>query len=501
MNNRVAVWFRNDLRLDDHEPLTEALRSQPSAVVCIYVLDPFWFGETRDFHFPRTGAFRARFLFESLADLRSKLQAQGQDLMILRGDTAKCIRQACQEHDIGRVYYHAEAASEEIQIEQQVGQLLSQNGIGVKSYWGSTLFHRDDLPFSVAKLPPVFTQFRVACEKSSKIRPPLPSPEQWVLPPRAIEFGPLPTLAEFGLEIPVDDKRGVMRFHGGETAAFHRMEHYFWQSGALGRYKLTRNGMLGADYSSKFSAWLAHGCISPRRIAAEVAQFEQDRVRNDSTYWLVFELIWRDYFRFLALQAGDRLFYRSGPRRVQRKWRFDRDAFELWRTGQTGVPFVDANMRELLLTGFQSNRGRQNVASFLVKNLGMDWRAGAEWFESQLIDFDVCANWGNWAYVAGVGNDPRGDRYFHVIKQARDYDPNGAYAKTWLPELESLSSDLVHEPWKIDEGGQLNLNFGFQYGRDYPRPMIDLESSYRQIRAESSNQASAQPPFQRKNRR
>ena len=284
-----------------------------------------------------------------------------------------------------------------------------------------------------------------------------------------------------------------MKFKGGETAALERLQHYFWATGALGRYKLTRNGLLGADYSSKFAPWLAQGAISPRRIAAEVGRFEQEQVRNDSTYWLVFELIWRDYFRFLALQAGRRLFYRSGPSGVKKSWRFDSDQFELWRTGLTGVPFVDANMRELLLTGFQSNRGRQNVASFLVKSLGQDWRAGAEWFESQLIDFDVCSNWGNWAYVAGVGNDPRADRYFNVIKQAHDYDADGGYVKTWLPELESLSAELVHEPWKLDAGGQMNFSFGFQYGRDYPRPMVDLEAGYSRIRAENAKSSQDRP--------
>jgi len=499
MSDTAALWFRNDLRLDDHEPLTEALRSSPGRLLCIYVLDPFWFGKTREFQFPKAGPFRARFLFEALADLRARLRELGQDLLILRGDTAEVLAQTCLQHGVRRLYYHAEATSEEIQIEEKVQEKLRQNGTGTTACWGATLYHCDDLPFPVEKLPPVFTQFRLACEKSAKIRPPLPAPHILPPPPEGIAFGSIPTVSEMGLDEPIDDPRAVMKFQGGETAAENRLNYYFWDSNALGRYKLTRNGLLGANYSSKFAPWLAQGCISPRRIAAEVARYEETRVRNESTYWLVFELLWRDYFRFLALQAGDRLFFRSGPRGVKRKWHFDPDLLELWRTGQTGIPFVDANMRELLLTGFQSNRGRQNVASFLVKSLGLDWRAGAEWFESQLLDYDVCSNWGNWAYVAGVGSDPRSDRYFHVVKQARDYDPHGSYVKTWLPELNSLSAELVHEPWKFDEGGQMNFSFGFQYGRDYPRPIVDIEASYSRIRAQiSTTAASSHSPTHRR---
>lgn len=501
MNHTSAIWFRNDLRVHDHEPLVEALKAKPERLACFYVLDPFWFGTTREYHFPRKGPFRARFLIESLADLKRQLQSIGSDLIILRGNTAETIVNACRELQISRLYYHFEAADEEIQIEADVKERLIKNGVEAKGFWGSTLFHLDDLPFPIEKLPPVFTQFRIACEQKARIRPPLPAPVSLPPPPPGMPSGELPTMAELGLESPPEETRSVLTFQGGETAAIQRLNHYFWQTDRLNIYKKTRNGLLGADYSSKFSPWLALGCISPRWIASEVARYERERVQNDSTYWLVFELIWRDYFHFLALQAGKRLFFSSGPRGITKKWHFNRELFEAWRQGRTGVPFVDANMRELLLTGFQSNRGRQNVASFLVKNLGIDWRAGAEWFESQLIDFDPCLNWGNWAYVAGVGNDPRQDRYFHVVKQARDYDPNGEYVRTWLPELESLSAELIHEPWKLDSGGQIHFNFGFQYGRDYPRPIIDIETSYDRLRSDRADLSPASSGKSRENKR
>lgn len=240
-------------------------------------------------------------------------------------------------------------------------------------------------------------------------------------------------------------------FRGGETAALARLKEYLWDSDCLKTYKETRNGMLGGNYSSKFSPWLAHGCLSPRTVVAEVSRYEKERVANDSTYWLLFELIWRDYFRFYALAHGTRLFQLWGPRNSpddgSKLWRTDARFMQAWSLGTTGYPFVDANMRELLATGFQSNRGRQNVASFFVKDLDMDWRLGGEWFEGLLLDHDAGSNWGNWTYVAGVGADPREDRYFLIPKQSRDYDRQGEYMRHWLPELAHAPVDALHEPY------------------------------------------------------
>ncbi|MEO0854972.1 MAG: DASH family cryptochrome, partial [Cyanobacteria bacterium J06648_11] len=290
-----------------------------------------------------------------------------------------------------------------------------------------------------------------------------------------IEAGVIPTLVDLGLEAPESDDRAVLTFKGGETAGKERLQQYFWERDCLKAYKQTRNGMKGADYSSKFSAWLALGCLSPRYIDAEVIRYEDARVRNDSTYWLIFELLWRDYFRFICAKHGDRVFYPSGLQGISIPWKQDDERFELWRTGNTGFPLVDANMRELLQTGFMSNRGRQNVASFLTKNLGIDWRMGAEWFESQLVDYDVCSNYGNWNYTAGVGNDARGFRYFNILKQSKDYDPQGEYVKHWLPELKQVPAAKVHEPWKLQSVEQ--KRFDVRLGVNYPQPVVDLMKS------------------------
>ena len=475
MTDRIILWFRNDLRLHDHALLSHAVSSQ-AEIVPVYCFDPRHFGQT-SFGFPKTGAFRAQFLLESVADLRRSLQARGSNLVIRWGTPESVIPDIAQQLQCNVVYYHAEATSEELKAQQALARALKPLNVRPKRTWGSTLYHPNDLPFATSELPEVFTQFRKAVERDSAIRPALAAPARLPELPSGIEPGDLPSLETLGLEAPPSDNRAVMSFAGGETAGIARVEEYIWARDLLKSYKQTRNGLLGSDYSSKFSPWLALGCLSPRYISDRVLEYEERRIRNDSTYWLIFELLWRDYFRFIALKHGDRLFYRSGLRKLSVDWKQDGPRFDAWRQGQTGFPFVDANMRELATTGFMSNRGRQNVASFLTKNLGIDWRMGAEWFESLLIDYDVCSNWGNWNYTAGVGNDARGFRYFNIPKQAKDYDPQGDYVKHWLPELTPLPASKVHASYRLTREEQ--ARYDVRLGVDYPNPIVDLEQSVR----------------------
>ena len=468
----ILLWLRNDLRLHDHQPLNEALRRQ-QPVVPVYCVDPRQFAET-SFGFAKTGGHRARFLLASLADLRQSYRRLGSDLVIRRGCPEEVIPALAQDLKANAVYWHEEVTAEELAVEHTLEERLVQLNIQRQIYWGATLYHPDNLPFDINRLPEVFTQFRKKVERDSTIDVSVPTPDQ--LPPRPdVDPGELPTLRDLGLSEPAYDDRTVLKFEGGETAGLQRLQHYVWEADCLKSYKKTRNGMVGADYSSKLSAWLALGCLSPRRVFETVQQYEAERVKNDSTYWLVFELLWRDYFRFICAKHGDRVFYPSGLRGLKLDWQQDWSRFDAWRQGMTGFPLVDANMRELAASGFMSNRGRQNVASFLTKNLGIDWRMGAEWFESLLVDYDPCSNYGNWNYTAGVGNDARGFRYFNIAKQSNDYDPDGTYVKHWLPELKDVPAAKVHAPWKLqpDEQKRVNLRLGV----DYPNPVVDLQKS------------------------
>lgn len=469
---KIILWYRHDLRLHDHEPLDLATSTQ-AQIIPFYCFDPRQFAQT-SFGFPKTGGFRGKFLLESIADLRHNLQKIGSNLLVRIGEPETVIFDLVKQLNIDAVYYHKEVTTEELAVESALEKALTPLGVEVKSFWGATLYHPKELPFPIEKLPELFTNFRKQVEKKSIIYPPYTPPKQLPTFPD-IEPGEIPTLAELGITKLPFDSRAVLDFVGGETAGLTRLNDYFWQRDCLKNYKQTRNGMLGSDYSSKFSPWLANGCLSPRWIYQQVCDYEQQRVKNDSTYWLVFELLWRDYFRFICLKHGRKVFYKSGLQGVKIPWGENWQQFQSWCDGLTGFPLVDANMRELAATGFMSNRGRQNVASFLTKNLGINWQMGAEWFESLLIDYDVCSNWGNWNYTAGVGNDGRGFRYFNIAKQSQDYDPMGDYVKHWLPELASIPDGKVHSPWRLSN--QEQIRFGMRLGVDYPYPMVDLQRS------------------------
>ena len=472
MTQRILIWYRNDLRVHDLLALDEAVQQQ-AEIIPVYCFDDRLFGET-SFGFAKTGNYRAQFLIESVADLRNSLQQLGSNLVVRRGLPEEIILAIAEQLKVDAVSYSKEVTSEEKRVEKKLRKALQAKNIKVNTYWEATLYLPEDLPFSIQQTPELYTNFRKQVEKKSEINEALPAPTK--LPPLPeIDAGEMPTLEDFGLSTPEFDERGVLRFKGGETEAIKRLQDYFWQQDCLRKYKETRNGMLGANYSSKFSAWLANGCISPRYINDRVIEYEAERVKNNSTYWLIFELIWRDFFRFIVAKHGNKVFRVEGMQGVDIPWKQDWQRFDLWREGKTGYPLVDANMREFAATGFMSNRGRQNVASFLTKNLGIDWRMGAEWFESLLVDYDVCSNWGNWNYTAGVGNDARGFRYFNIGKQTKDYDPQGEYIKHWLPELASLPGDKVRDPGKLTKEEQ--KRYGVQLGVDYPRPVVDFFKS------------------------
>ena len=475
MQRSTLVWFRNDLRLYDHEPLTRAL-ADGGSVVCVACIDPRDFAETHVGAFPKTGAHRARFLLESLHDLRASLRARQGELVVRQGRPEDVLPALAREVGAERIRFHASVTSEERNVERAVAAGAA-GAAHLEESWGHTLVHRDDLPFAIEAVPELFTTYRVAVERHAVVRDPLPAPTRLPPLPPSIPPGEIPTIEALGLASPPKDPRQLAQWHGGEQQALQHLEQWTFAADALGTYKETRNGMLRPHDSSKLSPWLALGCLSPRAIHAAVRRYERERVENASTYWMLFELYWRDYFRFIGAKHGDALFHVGGLRGARIEWSEDRASFEAWRSGHTGYPLVDASMRELLATGYTSNRARQNVASFLTKNLGIDWRLGAAWFESQLLDYDVTSNWGNWAYAAGVGNDARDFRYFNLAKQASTYDPDGAFVRHWLPELAALKGAQIHQPELV--AGSEMARLGLELPRDYPRPMVPFRESLR----------------------
>ena len=425
---KSIVWFKTDLRLHDNETLVHAI-AHSDEIIPVYCFDESHFA-TSEFGFKKTGNFRTQFLIESLIDLDKNLRANGSGLIILKGKPEVEITGLVKKMGVQKVYAKKEVTYEETQQNELVEKELWKEHCLFETFSTSTLYHAQDLPFPLKEIPDVFTNFRKRIEKEAIIRPVFAKPTA-INSPRIAPIE-VPSLDQFGLEPVVLDSRSFP-FKGGETEGCNRLNSYLFGTKSISTYKETRNELIGENYSSKFSAWLSLGCLSPREIYDEIKKYEAQFSANDSTYWLVFELLWRDYFRFMVKKHRHHYFLQHGIKSSESTINMHNPTvFESWKNAQTGNDFIDANMLELKLTGFMSNRGRQNVASYLCNDLKLDWRYGAAYFEEQLIDYDVCSNWGNWAYLAGVGNDPRGNRAFNTEKQAEQYDHSETYRNHWL---------------------------------------------------------------------
>lgn len=453
---RALLWFKQDLRLDDHPALQAGLAAE--CLLPVYVLDPALL-QLNEFGMRRMGVHRARFLLESLVALEAELHQRGSHLLVVIGTPEQVIPQLVAQFNLDQVLTLAEIAPDEQAQVVQVAQQLDP--IALQQLPANNLLRSEELPFSLDQLPSVFSQFRSLVEERLHVFQPRHAPQRLpVLPDGALALmQPLPTLSQLGLGEPLSVSSSAFPFSGGEPAALARLRDYLWKTQGVRQYKDTRNGMLGTEYSSKFSPWLANGSLSARRVIAELRRHEAQYKRNDSTHWLWVEMLWRDFFRWTLLRHGSALFKAGGLKAGADTAQPLDQRFQDWSRGRTGMPLVDANMRELAATGFMSNRGRQVVASYLINDLQQDWRHGAAWFEEHLIDYDPASNWGNWAYLAGVGNDPRQNRVFNALRQARMYDPDAQYVSLWLPELRDVPQALRHTPFLLAGGHLRNLGY------------------------------------------
>lgn len=430
MKKRGIVWFRSDLRIHDNEAIYEATQ-HTDELIYVYVFDERTFlGET-SFGFKKTGKYRARFIIDAVKDLRNNLKERGCRLVVRMGKPEEVLFDISDESKASWVFCNRERTQEEKDVQDALEKNLWSIGREVRFSRGKMLYYTGDLPFPITQTPDTFTAFRKEVEKFVPIRKPLPT-DDMELPDSTFKIteGEIPSLEDLGFSAKEADFDPILL--GGESAGLKEMNYYLWESDLIKTYKETRNGLLGRDYSSKFSAYLAQGCLSPKLIAHQIFKYEKERTKNESTYWLIFELMWRDFFRLMGKKYGNRIFQQGGIQQAEDVVkRVDMNQFWKWANGETGVAFVDANMKEINATGFMSNRGRQNVASYLVNDMKLNWLLGAQYFESLLIDYDPCSNYGNWNYIAGIGNDPRSDRYFNIEKQAQRYDPEGEFVDHW----------------------------------------------------------------------
>lgn len=437
----VIHWFRQDLRLSDHPVLRASCASalaQGAPWLAVFVWDP---AQTQATHWvgQRMGPHRLLALQQALGHLAQDLRSQGHHLMVLQGEPTQAITQLVADTGAGEVWSEQLPAPEEGAVDLALTRAAQRDGWRWHTRYQGGLFELGELPFKPGETPDVFTAFRQAVQRSGlQATAPQAHPTEWPRPlsalaagatrplwPQALRDAPSQVHADPRSSFPLTEPA----WHIHEPAAQAHWARYLAQ-GLAHHYKATRNGLHGTAFSTKLSPWLAWGAISARQAQHALQAWEAEHGASDSSGWVTFELLWREHFRLLHFKHGAKLYRARGLSQLPTP-AHDPAAFERWCQGDTGHALVDAGMRELSATGWLSNRLRQVVASFLIHDLCCDWRAGAAWFESRLIDFDVLSNQGNWAYIAGRGTDPRGGRRFDADKQAHEHDPDGRYRQMW----------------------------------------------------------------------
>ena len=428
MKPDIVIWLvRDTCRVVDNPALnlaTQIANERDVLVVPLACLEPRRWAD-QQFGMSRTGSHWARFRSESLQALRADLIARGSGLWVSAEEPVYALNRINPSVNVIKVVCDRPLATEE----RWENARIEAEGYPVVTHDVDDLFRFEQLPFELGELPATFSKFRKIVEKKPGLLPD-PPVEMHELTPCMEQpwLDPVEWIETFDSQL---SPRAEVETYGGETQAQRHWTTYLGAR-ALSHYKQTRNAFCGPMQSSHLSAWLAHGCLSARQIWSDTLAYEAREGANESTYWLRFELLWREYFRWYARASDWTLFRRNGPNDKDVSGDHNSTRFDGWKTGHTNCDIVDAAMRELNETGWMSNRARQLVASHLIYELNLDWRLGAAYFESQLIDFDVASNWGNWAYIAGVGPDPRGGRIFKLNDQADRYDPDHSYRRRWL---------------------------------------------------------------------
>lgn len=414
-SKRILVWFRNDLRLHDNEMLVEAIAKSDS-ILPVYFFDERHFESTR-FETLKTGINRAHFLLQSVSALRSALQLLGGDILIVHGRPEDAILKLVMQFDISEVYHHREVGPEETLISTDVEDVLWQQKINLRHFIGHTLYNKEDLPFPIKDIPDVFTQFKKKTERDAVVKSCFETPQH-------IEFvenehwGELPTITTLGFSSNSDVITDAFSF-GGEAAGLRQLKMLV-EIGSDVYLKPTKSTVEKPGFSSRLSAWLGLGCLSPRKVYWMIKDAESKLGSNPNFNHILLGLLWRDYYRFMFKKHGVKFFDEPGLLElISDPVMVDDPMLVKWKNGNTGHSVVDKYMHELNASGFIHHSGRLLVATFLVHVLKIHWTKGAVYFEEKLIDYAPASNWGNWANIAGAGLDHKSKNIFDLEKQLK----------------------------------------------------------------------------------
>jgi deoxyribodipyrimidine photo-lyase len=447
----AVVLFTRDLRVHDQPALAEAA-STAESVVPLFVLDD---EIVRTFGAPN----RLSFLSDALADLDRSLRDLGSALVVRRGDVVgECVAVAS-EVGASAVFVSEDVSAYAQQREDRLRRALGERRTALSAHPGVTVVPPGVLSPSggghrFMVFTPYWRRWRVE-PRRAVLRP----PERLTT---SNAGGGADVLARLRDLLPAATAANLPR--GGEAEGRRRLER--WLRGGLKRYGMRRDD-LALDATSGLSPYLHFGCLSPLEVAEKAA-------RSKGAEAFVRQLCWRDFHH--QLHAADPSISVRDLRPRRDSWRDDPGGLAAWKEGRTGYPIIDAGMRQLLAEGTMHNRARLLTASFLTKHLYIDWRLGAAHFGRHLVDGDVALNNGNWQWVAGTGADTRPNRVLNPIRQARRFDPDGAYVRRWVPELEPVQGTDVHQPWLVDP----------RLRRGYAEPIVDHDDALMRFRAARS---------------
>ena len=453
---RALHWFRKDLRLDDNTALSEASRLSGGAVIPFYASDPAIL--LRD----DIAATRVQFVLDSLRDLAGSIERAGSRLALDHGIAVDTVVRAAKAVRADVVTWNEEYEPALTLRDSEVERALRAEGIDVRRFHDRLLVPPGAVSSASGQPFLVYTPFRRASE-TLPVSAPLPPMTRFAthdLPARRVA-----TLERLGFEPP-----GSEPWPGGERAGRERLASFAARS--LARYEDERDEPAAA-VTSRLSADLKFGTVGIRRVVAEVlAAAGRHRRARESAGKFVSELRWRDFYAHVMwhFRHAEHGAFRREYQDIG--WAGNDAHLDAWREGRTGYPIVDAGMRELAATGFMHNRVRMIVASFLTKDLLLDWRLGERHFMRHLIDGDLANNNGGWQWTAGTGTDAQPwFRIFNPVLQGKKFDPEGAYVKRWVPELGRVPASALHAPW--DAPPLALAEAGVTLGETYPAPIVD----------------------------
>ncbi|MFV1922024.1 MAG: cryptochrome/photolyase family protein [Methylotenera sp.] len=453
---KSLVWFRRDLRNYDHAALYHALKNTKQ-VYCAFVFDTDILDLLKN-----KADRRVEFIWECLKELKQALQSKGSDLIVKHGSAINCVTQLASDLNVDAVFTNHDYEPIALKRDEQVQNTLKQNGIAFHSYKDQVIFEKNEILNKSNKPYLVYTPYRNAVMQKLDDYYLQPYPvDQYISNLAKVSPSDLLPLETLGFK---RTNLKDLKLPIGMTGGKHLLDDFI---NRMHQYKEARNypSVRGVSY---LSTHLRFGTVSIRHLASTAYRMENAGAET----WLN-ELIWRDfYFQILHHHPQVAAGHTFNPAFDDIQFPNDKTLFEAWCEARTGYPLIDAAMRQINQTGYMHNRLRMIVASFLVKDLLIDWRWGEQYFAEHLIDYDFSANNGGWQWAASTGCDAQPwFRIFNPVTQSERFDKNGKFIKKYLPELSQCTDKEIHQPWQISSTRQQEI--GLIIGENYPAPIVD----------------------------